>query len=204
MSAPSAVAIRRHRVAASALVAVVATLVAASAHAIAGGGVPSIVAVAGALLVSVPLGMIVVGRRLTRARVAAGVALDQVVFHALFSFFGASGASTVASAGGHHGGHGMLEITLGASTTASTAAMVVSHLGAAVIAYAMLRHAVAALASIVAALGVALLRALEPELTLPPAPPPLRLRAHGHHAAHSFDALVRLPDRRGPPAPAVV
>jgi len=204
MTAESSVVSRRHRVVASALVALVATLVAASAHALAGGGIPSVVAVASALLVSLALGMIVVGRRLTRARVATGVALDQLVFHTLFSFFGASGASTAATTGGHHGGHGMLEVTLAASPTASTTLMAVNHLGAALIAYGMLRHGVAALASIVAALGVALLRALEPHPTLASAPAPLRLRAHGHHVAHRFDALLRLPDLRGPPAPAVV
>ena len=204
MTAASSVANRRHRVVASALVAVVATLIAASAHALAGGGVPSVVAIAGALLVSMVLGMVVVGRRLTRARVAAGVVLDQLVFHSLFSFFGASGASTVATAGGHHSGHGMLELTIATSPAASTAAMVVSHLGAAVIAYAMLRRGVVALASIVSSLSIALLRALEPTLALAAPPAPLRLRARRHHVAHTFDALVRLPDRRGPPARAAV
>lgn len=204
MTAPSSVAMRRHRLAASALVATVATLVAASAHAIAGGGVPSVVAVAGALMISLPLGMIVVGRRLTRARVAVGVALDQVVFHTLFSFFGASSASTVTTAGGHHGGHGMLEVTLATSPTASTTLMVVSHLGAALIAYGMLRHGVAALASIVAALSIALRRALEPTPTLAAAPALLQHRAHGDHMASAFDVSLRLPDRRGPPARAAV
>ena len=204
MTAASSVATRRHRVVASALVAVVATLVAASAHALAGGGVPSVVAVAGALLVSMVLGMVVVGQRLTRARVAAGVVLDQLVFHSLFSFFGASGAITVATAGDHHSGHGMLDLTIAASPAASTAAMVVSHLGAAVIAYALLRRGVVALASIVSALSIALLRALEPTLALAPHPAPLRLRARRHHRANTFDALVRLPDRRGPPTRAAV
>ncbi|MCA1943344.1 MAG: hypothetical protein LDL15_07025, partial [Yonghaparkia sp.] len=99
MTADPRLIARRHRIGASLLVSIVATVVAAAVHAAAGGGIPSVPALVVALLLSLGLGMLAVGRRLTRGRTAVGVLIDQVVFHSVFAFFGtASVAASVVGA----------------------------------------------------------------------------------------------------------
>ncbi|WP_439565984.1 hypothetical protein [Microcella sp.] len=192
---------RRRRIAAAGIVAIVSVVMAATAHAAAGGGTPSIVAVALALLVSSAIGMGVVGTRLTRARAAIGVAIDQAVFHSLFAFFGASTTGT--AVGSAHTAHGMtmtLVDPVTASPSAPAIAMVVTHLGAALIAYGMLRHGLSAIDAVAAALMLALARVLDPAVALPaPAGLP-RVAPVGDQRSALSPHLLRLPDRRGPPA----
>lgn len=194
------IADRRRRVAAAGIVAVVSVVIAAAAHAAAGGGTPSIVAIALALLIAGGIGMGVVGTRPSRVRVALGVALDQAVFHSLFAFFGASTAAG-AHAADAHAAHGapVLDAVV-AATAAPTLAMIVTHLGAALLAYGMLRRGMSAIDAVAAALVTALARVLAPTVALParPATP---------HVSPVLDARpvlaaepARLPDRRGPPA----
>lgn len=208
MTTTSALGLRRERLAASWLVAGVSTLVAAAFHTAAGGSSPSIVAIVAALVLSGGFGMLVVGRRLGRRRTAAGVALDQVMFHAMFAFFGASSpavAHDAAQSAASHTHALPLSLSVDASVAAAapTMAMIAGHLAAAVVAYALIRVGVGAVAACLAALLTALARVLQVDVA-PGAPTVGRLVARGQHPAvlRGTDA-VRIPDRRGPPVFAV-
>lgn len=197
-------AARRQRVAASWLVAAVSTVVAAGFHTAAGGTTPSIVAIVAALVLSGGFGMLVVGRRLSRRRTAAGIVLDQVMFHGMFAFFGASTpASTpdLAHSTTAHAHDALLGLAVDASVAAATptAAMIAGHLAAAIVAYALLRGGVTAVATCLAALVAALARIVQGD-PAPAVPTVGRLVARGQHpeALRGTDA-VRIPDRRGPP-----
>lgn len=208
MTATSALAARRQRLAASWLVAGVSTLVAAAFHTAAGGSSPSIVAIIAALVLSGGFGMLVVGRRLGRRRTAAGVALDQVMFHAMFAFFGAS-SPVAAHDAAHSAPPHAHTLPLGLSGDASVAAaaptmaMIAGHVAAAIVAYALIRVGVAAVAACLAALLAALVRVLQGDRA-PGVPMVGRLVARGQHPAilPGTDA-VRIPDRRGPPVFAI-
>jgi hypothetical protein len=197
---------RRSRLASAWIVATVSTVVAATGHALAGGGTPSLVALVLALFASALLGTAVVGSRLSRRGTVAGVVLDQVIFHTFFSFFGASTASSSTTAplgsGAHHAQHtALLTVANDASgESALTSAMVLSHLAAAVLAYAMLRGGVAAIAKALATIGSELRRSFDVGTAPTPISRPRLLadwaRATMRVAARHLD----LPDRRGPPA----
>lgn len=197
---------RRRRLAAAGAIAVVSVVMAAVMHAAMGGGTPSIVAVALALLASVAIGMLVVGPRLTRRRAAAGVLLDQAVFHALFAFFGPASIDAAASHGAHgiHGipALGLVDAAVSAPVAAAPlASMIVGHLAAAAVAYGLLRRGMRALEAIAGALATALSRLLEPAAATPaPLSSPLRLIPTRVAALTAATTLVLLPDRRGPPA----
>ncbi|MDX2026616.1 hypothetical protein [Microcella sp.] len=208
MTATSALTARRQRLAASWVVAGVSTLVAAMFHTAAGGATPSLVAITAALLLSGGFGMLIVGRRLSRRRTAAGVVLDQVMFHGMFAFFGASApASTpdLTHSTTAHAHDPLLGFAVDASvaTVAPAAAMIAGHLAAAIVAYALLRTGLTAVAACLAALVAALARVVEGYLA-PAVPTVARLVARGQHpeALRGTDAL-RIPDRRGPPVVAV-
>jgi len=195
------IADRRRRIAAAGIVAVVSVAIAAAAHAIAGGGTPSFVAIAVALLLGGAIGMGVVGSRLTRARAAIGVVLDQAVFHTLFAFFGASTTGAASNAEAAHAAHSLSALDVAQTATAAPAiSMIVTHLGAALVAYGMLRRGLGAIDAIAAALVTALARALDPVASFaPPTTPPLAMPIVDDRATHSSEP-GRLPDRRGPPA----
>lgn len=200
------IADRRRRVAAAGIVAIVSVAIAAAAHTIAGGGTPSIVALTLAVLVGGTVGMGIVGARLTRARAAIGVAIDQAVLHTLFAFFGTGTTPGISTADGAatdsaHAAHGVSVLELGqAAMAAPTLSMIITHLGAALVAYGMLRHGFAAIEAIAAALVTALVRALDPVARVsPPASVP-HLSASADDRPALPAELVRLPDRRGPPA----
>jgi hypothetical protein len=194
---------RRRRLAAAGIVALVSVLIAAAAHAVAGGDTPSIVAVLSALAVSTGIGMIVIGRRLTRVRAAVGVVLDQAAFHALFSFFGPvmanDGLTAPPSSHAQHSLSTLLTVADAAPAT-STAPMLLTHAGAAAAAYALLRRGLAAIGAIAIALETALARVLDARLEAHPfSTPP---HAAPQHEVRPLAALAhhRVPDRRGPPA----
>lgn len=203
MTADARLVERRHRTAAAVLVAVVATTVAASAHALAGGGVPSVAAVGLALMLSVAIGMVAIGPRLTRTRTAIGVVTDQVVFHSVFAFFGpASVMVTHDAAHPHaHAATSLVGVVLPSAGAAPVAVMVASHLGAALVAYGMLRSGIRAIESVLRAVTRAVTRALRlPDGTTLPALP----RAIATSlVAPLRSAQLRLPEGRGPPMLAV-
>lgn len=197
---------RRARLAAAGIVAVVSTTVAASAHALAGGGTPSLVAILGALTASTAVGMLVIGPRLTHTRIVAGVIVDQLLFHALFAFFGTQAAATSSGSvhGDHANGHGMLDLAVGLSVPVSATAMLMSHLGAAVVAYGMLRFGTVAIAGAVRAVALLVRAAWVVPSISGPRIIPRRLRAHGQRVLPRSFTLILLPDRRGPPLVAAV
>lgn len=205
MTADPRLIARRRRIGASLLVSVVATVAAAAVHAAAGGGVPSAPAVAVALMLSLALGTVVVGPRLSRGRTAVGVLTDQVVFHSVFAFFGSAsvgGLAPVGHAHTHDSAPFIASIAPGVAS-APSAVMIASHIAAAVVAYGMLRSGVRAVEKVVRAVARAVSRALHlPGPTAVPALPPQTIstfvvdRLRGAH--------LRLPESRGPPALAVV
>jgi len=204
MHVDSRTTLRRERLVASWLVAAVSTVVAALGHVIAGGASPSLLAIAGAALLSGWFGMLVVGRRLTRARTAAGVAVDQLIFHLLFTFFGTapSGTATSISTGAHH--HGTAPVPLansvGASTAAlDTSAMVLNHGLAAVLAYVLLRVGVHAVARCLHTIVAAVLRLLTVPDAAVAAARPRSIVAPFERVRPTRRTVVLLPDRRGPP-----
>jgi hypothetical protein len=199
-------AARRFRVIAGWTVGIVSTSIAATAHMIAGGGTPSVAALTLALFVSGGVGMLIVGTRLTRGRTGVGVILDQFVFHTLFTFFGTSNAgaakpqNALSAFEPHGGNHGIFVlITPDATMNSSSAAMIASHIGAALVAYAMLRRGVAAIRSISAALAIAVSRAFKPvpvAIGLPGSRSTCAVRRLPIAVCNSRDVL---PPRRGPP-----
>jgi hypothetical protein len=194
---------RRRRLAVASVVAFVSVIIAATAHAAAGGETPSIVALVSALAVSTGIGMIVIGARLTRARAAVGVVVDQVAFHALFSFFGPiSGTDALAVHSSAHAEHTMSPLPAVADAAAATSSdpMLLTHLGAATAAYLLLRRGLAAIAAIIVALETALSRIFDtPHVAHPVAAAPI---VSPHDEIRPLSALAhhRVPDRRGPPA----
>lgn len=194
---------RRRRIGASLLVSVVATVVAAAVHAAAGGGVPSAPAVAVALMLSLAIGTLVVGPRLSRGRTAVGVLTDQVVFHSVFAFFGSASLSGLAPVGHVHAHDSAPLIATIAPGVASapSAVMIVSHIAAAVVAYGMLRSGIRAVEKVVRALARAVTRALHlPDPTALPTLPQTIVTAFVDQVR---SAHLRLPESRGPPALAV-
>lgn len=207
-------AARRTRVAASWIVALVATAVAAGAHMLAGGAAPHAVALVAAVSISGFVGVLVVaGRRsgrLSRAGVAAAVAIDQALFHLVFTALGAGGPlgpSTLRSATGAdahalHGPLGSAGLGTAAAPLAETPAfsMGAHHAIAAVIAYGMLLRGTSALTAALTTLGLLLARLLAPSPA--PAPIPVRRAAIGGAALGLSPAVIVLGGigRRGPPA----
>jgi len=190
---------RRLRAASSVLVAMVAIIAAATAHGLAGGSIASAPALVSALLIGVPLGMLVIGRRLSAGRAAAGVVIDQAIFHGLFSFFGHAGSHAPSLGHAHHGVAGVAIDAPGAVVALSAAPMVASHAGAAVVAFATLmcgRAAIErALASVARSIRVAF-GATPTAVAAPSACP-----AHPAAANRPAPSAVAVADhpRRGPP-----
>jgi len=141
------------------IVALFSTFVAALSHALAGGAVPSIVAVVLSLAFAGIICIGLAGRTLSLGRMAVSVLISQLIFHGLFSFGGSGGALTVspsatvppaasagsAGAGAHeHGPIGLLA-DLGSASVGHSAAhdatwMWVAHAVAALITIVALRH----------------------------------------------------------------
>lgn len=214
-------AARRTRVAASWIVALVATAVAATAHLLAGGAAPHAVALVVAVAISGFIGMLVVaGRRtgrLSHAGVAAAVAIDQALFHLVFTALGPGGplgstalgsttpGSTTLGADAHAVHVPLASPGLGTAVVAPLAdapafSMGAHHALAAVIAYGMLLRGTAALTAALTALGLLLARLLAPSPTL--APIPVRRAAPAAMTLGLSPAVIVLGGigRRGPPA----
>lgn len=106
----------------------VATIVAATSHTLGGGGAPAPVLVAVVGILAWPIGIALVGRRLSVWQLGAAVAASQLLFHVAFAV--AAGADPAAAAGHvHH-----LSLGGGGSAVAIVpdAAMLIAHAVAAV------------------------------------------------------------------------
>lgn len=214
MSSHADLAARRTRVAASWLVALVATVVAANAHVLAGGATPHGIALLVSVTLSGFLGMAVVaGRRsgrLSRLGVAAAVVLDQALFHLAFSVLGPAGAITPAGAPADpHTLHlgfdaaALAPLALAPAAAAPDLSMGAHHLVVAVITYGMLLRGTAAVTAALTALGVLLARLLAP-VTVAVLPPTSRAATLIANASPSPAAVVLGGiGRRGPPVVAL-
>ncbi|WP_314147842.1 hypothetical protein [uncultured Leifsonia sp.] len=122
-----------------------ATFVAALFHMAGGGEAPSVVAVTLSLVFSTLASIALAGKRMVLWRVTASVAVSQFLFHALFSLSPSASFSGL-PAGGHV--HAGMHLTLipgagagaDASLLAGDAAMWASHVAAALLTIAALRH----------------------------------------------------------------
>lgn len=173
-------AARRSRVAASWIVALVTTIVAASAHTVAGGAAPHPTALLAGALASGFLSMSVLAAlrssRPSRLGLAGLVVLDQVSFHLAFSLLGPADTVTVATgsdAVADHLTHGAFDAASVAiapagipfeavAPLAGAASLGLHHGIAAIVSFALLRRGSVAVAAALHALGLALARLVAP------------------------------------------
>ncbi len=156
-------ATRMTRVASAWTVASVTTLVAAVAHLTAGGGAPSLAALALGLCGSGFLAMLVVGRRVRLASLLGAVIVDQVALHALFTLLG----HEAAVAGSHHA-H---ELTVLAEASPADP-MVLHHVAAGLVSALLLSLGHRALVAVARSASVVLRRAVRLVDTALPQPLP--------------------------------
>lgn len=173
----------------------VATVIAATAHTLAGDGAPSPALIAATSTLATPFAVALIGRQLAVWRIAATVLAAQAFFHVAFAATADADSSASAAAHAHH--------AIAAGGVALSAAVVADP--------AMLAaHVIAAVATVLALVnGERMLRALGrgirsvfarvDAVAAPPAAP--RFVAAPPHAARAAAAVV-LSDlsRRGPPS----
>lgn len=80
----------------------IATIVAATAHTLAGGGAPSPALIAATGVLATPFAVALVGRRPAAWRIASVVLAAQALFHVAFAMTAGADASADASAHAHH------------------------------------------------------------------------------------------------------
>ncbi len=173
----------------------VATLIAAAAHTLSGGGAPAPELLATVALLAWPVAVALVGRRPSVAGTAAAVAVAQALLHGVFALVGpASRAAAPASGAGHDHAPALLPTVGVGGPVAVDPAMVAGHVLAAVVTVAVLHRGERMLRALAA--GIRLLLPLLP----PPLPAPPALPAP---AAVTGAPPARLPlsdlSRRGPP-----
>jgi len=183
-------------------VAAFATFVAAFSHGVVGGGHPPLFAVALALAFSGIACVALAGARLSRLRLGASVAISQLLYHGLFTLFGA-GAPSGGAMTSHH--HGVVVLSPGAVDVGAAQAadpwMLLAHAGAAVATFVVIVHGenlCSSLATLARLAIVALVRHPAPSQ-----PAPARFRAPtGHRAAVQHRSLILSSSlaHRGPPA----
>jgi len=206
MDAPTALRDRRTRVGASLVVAALAIVVTGVGHGLAGGAFPHPVALLLGLIVTTLVGVVVIGPRASIGRLALGVAVDQLLLHALFTVLGTAGALSSSGTGGAHASHltPWVAPTSGASDATGIPAlldpvMAGHHALAGVVVLALLLRGRASIVSAITALGLRIRRALTPlqALRAPVAPRP---SAPPVEPAAPRSALApRAERRRGPP-----
>ncbi|NQX05709.1 hypothetical protein HQQ82_10585 [Rathayibacter sp. VKM Ac-2856] len=204
---------RGARVARGVVAAVAATATAAASHTLAGAEAPAPAILALATAFAAVVCVLLSGRTLSLARLAVSVLLSQLAYHSLFLVTGGGGDVSVvgATAGGHFHGSGTVELVAGgaaldsAGHSAHTPLMLVSHLVAALVTVAALRHA----ERVFWTLGTAVLRvvvrlvARASALLEPLAASVAVLGAVEPSAPRALDAVLRTLRHRGPPARAL-
>lgn len=108
------------------------TFLALAFHVFGGGTMPGVAAIAGSLLATVWLSVMIGRRRASLPLLAAGVAAGQIVLHTVFTMSTASASIS----GGNHSAHGAIEFALGHAGHA----MWWSHLAAGVLTVAALHR----------------------------------------------------------------
>lgn len=210
LDAPAALRARRSRTAASLVVAVLAIVVTAVGHGLAGGAMPHPVALLLGLVVTALVGLLVIGPRPTAGRLALGVSVDQLLLHVLFTALGTAAAPAATalapSAGAAHAAHAAPMLLPGHASGGSALlalldpVMAGHHALAGLVVFALLLRGRASLAIALSALELRIRRALTPldALRAPVAPRPVAAPAA---PAAPRSALAPRPERRrGPPA----
>jgi hypothetical protein len=133
--------------------------IASSAHLVASGAAPGLAGLAIAMLLGSVLGLLLLGdSRLRPLRTALVVAGGQVVFHAVFSW-GTFGAASSSAGHGSHGGLAPAELAMG--VTHDHSSMVLAHVVAGVVSFALVMSEQRIVDAIVA-LTVSVARRLHP------------------------------------------
>ncbi|SDQ27510.1 hypothetical protein [Microbacterium sp. cf332] len=191
-----------------------ATFVALLSHVAAGGAPPSVLGVLLPWALSLLIALLIVGRRLSLARLGTAVATAQVVFHAMFALgvvpsAGSAGSATVT--GGGHAAHNLFAAHMSLSASVASpagfsavvpdAAMLAAHVVAAVLTTLVLHrgeHLVAGLGALAQRIAVRI-RAVARDV-VPPVRTPTRARSGaGEVRVRHPRPLVAAPARRGPP-----
>ncbi|MGK2936411.1 MAG: hypothetical protein ACSLFR_01200 [Solirubrobacteraceae bacterium] len=172
------------------IAAAFATFVAAFSHVAAGGNDPTAFGVIASLVLSGAACTLLAGRTLSLGRLAASVAVSQVLFHGLFSTLGTPAAV----------GHSHETVPLDATTAAPHTDMLLAHLAAGLVTLVALRYGERAfwtlieLARLIVTRLVVAIAALDlsprTPLTATPAPAPAR----------DLAVLLSTMRYRGPPA----
>lgn len=171
-----------------------ATLVAAASHTTAGGAAPHPLLVIALATLLVPLAALLIGARVSRARIALTVLVSQGVFHLVFQLLGTPTGATTLTGHEHHLDLAALGPVV--ATTAPDALMLVGHLIAAIITTALLCHGESSVRAIAGWVQARLRHTA-------------RLFRPGHERPASPVFAIRVPNendfavsvsRRGPPA----
>lgn len=173
------------------------TVLAATAHTLAGAGAPSPGLVAIAAVMAAPLGVLLVGRRRSAARTIAAVVAAQVVFHVTFVLFSAPAAVVYAPMSGHAAMHAAPTMMMASGAAhAMDAPMVATHALAGLVTIALLLHG----ERLLRALGRGIRHLLPVVCTEPPHPATAPvLRAAFRWVAPLGLRFAAVVSRRGPP-----
>lgn len=171
--------------------AAVATLVAATAHTLAGGGPPAPLLVAAVAILVAPFGVALAGRRLSAWRVGATVLASQAVFHAAFALTAGADPS---AAHGHH-----VTVLAGGTTPVALpdAPMLVAHVLAAVATVAALYSGERMLRALGRGIRSLLARV---RVVAPPPSVPVLVAAQRERTERPARIVLSGVTRRGPPA----
>lgn len=179
------------RVARGCTATAVATLIAATAHTLSGGGAPPFWLLVAATLLAAPLAVWLVGRTPALWRTATAVAASQALLHTAFA---AIGTDAPASAARHD--HGAVVLGAGSAVAALDPGMVAGHALAALVTTALLAWGERMLRGIGRGLRRLLRRLPDGAAAFPPVP--------ARAVPLSFPAILRVHlaslSRRGPPA----
>lgn len=193
---------RRQRALRGAVAATVATLVAATAHTLAGGGAPPWWLLLSLALLTSPIAVGLIGRRPSMRGTAASVVAAQLALHVAFAAVGAGDPTAAAPGTGHagHAGAPAVGIALGRSFAAGghlhlDAGMIAAHLVAAAATILLLTHGERLVRAIARGIQRVLRRALP--VLAPPSAPASRVDAVLAPVAAVFLSVL---SRRGPPA----
>ncbi|GAA5211248.1 hypothetical protein [Microbacterium kyungheense] len=178
--------------------AAVATLVAATAHTLAGGGPPAPALVAAVGVLAAPFGVAMVGRRLSAWRIAVSVLASQVLFHLAFALTAGADPSAPHA---HHvtvlvGGGGPAGAERFAAIALPDTAMLLAHVLAAVATVAGLYGG----ERMLRALGRGIRSLLARVRVAPPPPSPALVAAQGERRIRPARTALSGVSRRGPPA----
>jgi hypothetical protein len=198
---------RSEQLSRASVAAAFAVVTAAMSHTVAGGEVPSVVAVALSFLLATLVSIPLVGKSASLMRISATVFLGQMVLHGLYELFPATSSSTAVATVGSTSLMGMhdhslslitMPATLGEAATAPAMWMSVAHVVAGVLAIVVLRNADVALAVVRAARGF-VLTIFELPATRSALPQVTRTAAQVRNFPRPAPVFFSVVHRRGPP-----